>query len=338
MARTRVILHVGPMKTGTSAIGAYFSEAQKSGILPPDVIYPVGDRWFPAAGSITKHNQLADFLLTEGLAKSARKTPIQTPDAVARKVRDVAAHLAKGPGSRGTAVFVSEALMGRENLERLVELLNDSFDEVIFVFAVRSPVEATQSLLVHRIKEWRMDHVDFDLYGMLNSSDGSIGYDVPRFLAQLQSLHIDKFELIPYFEGESDGYAVLDRFMNIVTGKPAIRLEGDFGSRRIHPSLPLSSLKRLVALKKLKLRFNRIPFLVSIIHSFFVRTLDVDRTKVMLAGFTIRSSDSGDWVLSSEERARVLGLYGSLGAVLRKALGKEATQAEWRSWFKATGI
>ena len=338
MATTRVILHVGPMKTGTSAIGAYFSAAQRAGILPSDVIYPVQDKWFPSAGGITKHNQLADYLFPEGRDKLARKTPIQTPDNVARKVRDVAAHLAKGTGPRGTAVFVSEALIGRADLERLVDLLNTTFDEVVFVLAVRSPVEATQSLLVHRIKEWRSDHVDFDLYGMLKRRNGSIGYDLRRMLSQLQQLPIDKFVLIPYFEDESDGYAVVDRFMKVVTGKSAIRLEGDFGSRRIHPSLPLSSLKRLVTLKKLKLKLERIPFLVSIIHSLFVRVLDVDRSKVMRAGFKTRSSDSGDWVLSPTERARVIGLYGNLGADLRKALGTESTKAAWRSWFETTGL
>ena len=338
MATTRVILHVGPMKTGTSAIGAYFSAAQRAGILPPDVIYPVQDHWFPSAGGITKHNQLADYLFPEGRDKLARKTPIQTPDSVARKVRDVAAHLAKGRGPRGTAVFVSEALIGRADLERLVDLLNSSFDEVVLVLAIRSPVEATQSLLVHRIKEWRSDHVDFDLYGMLKRPNGSIGYDLRRMLSQLQELPIDKFVLIPYFENESDGYAVVDRFMKIVTGKSAIRLEDDFGSRRIHPSLPLSSLKRLVALKKLKPHVERVPFLAAIIQSLFLRILNADRSKVMRAGFNTRSSDSGDWVISPEERARIIDLYGDLGDDLRKALGAQSTQAEWRSWFKATGI
>ena len=338
MATTRVILHVGPMKTGTSAIGAYFSAAQRAGILPPDVIYPVQDHWFPSAGGITKHNQLADYLFPEGRDKLARKTPIQTPDSVARKVRDVAAHLAKGRGPRGTAVFVSEALIGRADLERLVDLLNSSFDEVVLVLAIRSPVEATQSLLVHRIKEWRSDHVDFDLYGMLKRPNGSIGYDLRRMLSQLQELPIDKFVLIPYFENESDGYAVVDRFMKIVTGKSAIRLEDDFGSRRIHPSLPLSSLKRLVALKKLKPHVERVPFLAAIIQSLFLRILNADRSKVMRAGFNTRSSDSGDWVISPEERARIIDLYGDLGDDLRKALGNQSTQAEWRSWFETTGL
>jgi hypothetical protein len=338
MATTRVVVHVGPMKTGTTAIGAYFSAAHAAGILPSDVIYPAGDLWFPAAGSITKHGQLADYLYPEGRKEAGRKTAIQAPDDIVRKVRDLAASVAKGRGSRRTAVFISETLVGRANLGRLVDLLKSAFDEVVFVLAVRSPVEATQSLLVHKIKEWRSDRADLDLYGMLKRPNGSVGYDYRRMLLQLHELPIDDFFLIPYFEDESDGYAVVDRFMKIVTGKPATRLEGDFGSRRIHPSLPLSSLKRLVALKKLKPHLERIPFLAKVIHSLFLRILNADRSKVMRAGFYTRSSDSGDWVISPDERARIVGLYGNLGDDLRKALGPQSKQAEWRSWFKATGI
>ena len=338
MATTRVVVHVGPMKTGTTAIGAYFSAAHRAGILPSDVIYPAGDLWFPASGSITKHGQLADYLYPDGRRKAGRKTAIQTPDNVARKVRDLAAHIAKGRGLRGTAVFISETLVGRANLGRLVELLNANFDEVVFVLAVRSPVEATQSLLVHKIKEWRSSRTDLDLYGMLKLRNGLIGYDYRRMLVQLQELPITEFFLIPYFEDESDGYAVVDRFMKIVTGKSATRLEGDFGSRRIHPSLPLSSLKRLVALKKMKPYLVRVPFLTEVVHSLFVRVLNADRSKVMRAGFKTRSSDSGDWVISPEDRARIVGLYGNLGDDLRKVLGPQSTQPEWRSWFKATGI
>jgi hypothetical protein len=338
MATTRVVVHIGPMKTGTTALGAYFSAAQQAGVLPSGVVYPVGDLWFPASGNITKHLQLADFLYPEGRHNSGRKTQIRTPDDVAAKLRDVAAFLATIKGPRATAVFISETLEGRPNVGSLVELLAGTFDEVVLVLAVRSPVEAAQSLLVHKIKDWRLDHVDFDLFGMLKNSDGSLSYDYQRMISRVGKLSISEFVLIPYFEEESDGYAVVDRFMHIVTGSSAPRLDGDFGSRRIHPSLPLSSLKRLVALKKLNRRFGRLPFFTAIVQSLFRRILTADRDKVVRAGFSTRSSDSGDWVISSEERSQILALYGNLGDDLRKALGSQSTQTEWRSWFKATGL
>ena len=338
MATTRVVVHVGPVKTGTTALGAYFSAAHAARTLPPNVVYPVGDLWFPASGEITKHPQLADFLYSEGRHNSGRKTAIQTPDSVARKVRQVAAHVAKLPGSRGTAVFICEMPEDRPHLDRLLDLLISTFDEVVLVLAVRSPVEAGQSLLVHRIKEWRSDQVDFDLLGMLTTNEGLLSFDYRRLISRLHNAAINELVLMPYFEGESDGYAVVDRFMRVVTGDDAVRLDGDFGSRRIHPSLRLSSLKRLVALKRMKSGIGRIPFLESIIHSLFLRILTADRDKVVRAGFNTRSADSGDWIVSSEQRARIVELYGNIGDVLRKELGSKSTQAEWRSWFKATGF
>jgi hypothetical protein len=338
MATTRVVVHIGPMKTGTTALGAYFSAAQQAGVLPSDVVYPVGDLWFPASGNITKHGQLADFLYPEGRHNSGRKTQIRTPDDVAAKIRDVAAFLATKKGPRATAVFICEKLEVCPNLNDLVELFTSVFDVVEFVLAVRSPVEAAQSLLVHNIKDWRLNQLDFELLAMLRKSDGSLNYDYGHMISRVAQLPIDTFTLIPYFEEESDGYAVVDRFMRVVTGHPAPRLDGDFGSRRIHPSLLLSSLKRLIALKKLKVRFDRVPVASSIIHSLFRRILTADRDKVVRAGFSTRSSDSGDWVISSEERSQILALYGNLGDDLRKALGSQSTQTEWRSWFKATGL
>jgi hypothetical protein len=84
MATTRVVVHVGPVKTGTTALGVYFSAAHAGRLLPPDVIHPVGDLWFPASGEITKHLQLAEFLYPERRHNSGRRTQIQAPDSVAQ--------------------------------------------------------------------------------------------------------------------------------------------------------------------------------------------------------------------------------------------------------------
>jgi hypothetical protein len=338
MAKTRVVMHIGPMKTGTTALGAYFSAATTAGILPAGVLYPTSPLWFPASGNITKHGQLADFLYPGGRHNSGRKTEIRDPEQVERMVREVAAATAKLPGARPTAVFISETLASRPNIEHMASLLTSAFDEVTLVIAVRSPIEAAQSLLVHKIKDWRSDQVEFDLFGMLKSQDGSVSYDYQRMVTRWRALPGVSVVLTPYFEDESDGYAVVDRFMTIVTGKPAPRLDDDFGTRRIHPSLPLKSLERLISLKKSKLRFGQVPFVGEIVHKLFLRTLFTDRDKVVRAGFAARTAESGDWVIPHAERLRILDLYGDLGGDLRSALGKDATKPEWREWFTGVGL
>lgn len=338
MARTRVVMHIGPMKTGTTALGAYFSAATTAGILPSNVVYPTNPLWFPASGNITKHGQLADFLFPGGRHDLGRKTEIRDPQQVENKVREVAAAAAALPVSTANAVFISETLANRNRIELMAGLLTSSFDEVVLVLSVRSPVEAARSLLVHKIKDWRSDQVEFDLYGMLQGTDGSLSYNYQRMISRWRELPGVTVVLTPYFEDEPDGYAVVDRFMDIVTGTPAPRLGDDFGSRRIHPSLPLKSLERLVTLKKLKLRFGGIPIFGTLVHKLFTRTLSTDRDKVVRAGFGARTAASGDWVISDDERSRILDLYGDLGGDLRSALGKDANKSDWQAWFTAVGL
>ncbi|MEY4312686.1 MAG: hypothetical protein RLZZ319_195 [Actinomycetota bacterium] len=326
------------MKTGTTALGAYFSTASRAGILPKGVVYPTGDLWFPASGNITKHGQLADFLYPEGRHNSGRKTEIRTPEQVDAMVAHVAREATTRGGKDATVVFISETLEGRPHPELMAKLLTTHFAHVTVVVAVRFPVHAAQSLLVHQIKDWRSTQVEFDLYGMLREDDGTLSFNYARMIERWSAFPKVTLKLIPYFEDESDGYAVVDRFMTVVTGKPAPRLDDDFGSRRIHPSLPLRSLRRLVALKKLKLRLTSIPWLTSLVHKLFVRTLFTDREKVVRAGFGTRSAEAGDWVISDDERDKILALYGDLSRTLTSALGKEATNPEWRAWFQSVGM
>ena len=62
MSKPKVVIHIGPMKTGTTALGYYFSTATVQGALPNNVLYPTDDLWFPPAGNITKHSALFDFI------------------------------------------------------------------------------------------------------------------------------------------------------------------------------------------------------------------------------------------------------------------------------------
>jgi len=338
MIKPRVVLHIGPMKTGTTALGAYFSAATAAGQLPLGVMYPMHPSWFPASGNITKHSELADYLYPSGRQNWIRKTAFRSPEEVESMVESVAAEAAKRAGAAGTVIFVSETLSSRPHPERMVELLSKYFSQITLVLAVRSPVEAARSYLVHKVKEWESDQLDLNLFELAKDGEDTLGFDYERIIRRWKEFPGVSLELIPYFEEESDGYAIVDRLMNLVTGQPPPRLTSDFGSRRIHPSLPLKSLLRLIALKKADRRFGRLRIVSSLIHRVFQRTLFADREKVVRAGLGLRSTESGDWVIPEEDRRRVLSQYGDLGAVLRKQLGNKAKTAEWRAWFDSSGI
>ena len=339
MSKPRLVIHIGPMKTGTTAIGVYFSDATKAGILPANVVYPCDDLWFPSGGRVTKHNVLgADFLGEKARWAEGRKIESRTPAEIEAKVKAAAEHAAGLGVKNPTVVFVSETIANREKSPNLIEMLKKYFGDITLVIAVRSPIAASSSLLVHRVKDWRVDQYDLDLYQRLVDEGTGAGFNYERILDRWLAYPGVSVELIPYFEDESDGYAVVDRLMRIVSGTDAPRLADDFGQRRIHPSLPLKSLERLIALKKLNLRWSKVPGATTIIKRAFNRVLLGDRHKAVRAGLGARSVEHGDWVLSPAERAKVMGIYASSFAAIRKALGKRATTAEWKRWFEAEGL
>ncbi len=338
MTKPRVVVHVGPMKTGTTALGAYFSDATAAGILPKNVVYPMGELWFPTTGRITKHGQLFDFLVDPSENNAIRRTSIRNAAEVEAKVRAVAEHVSSLNVADPTVVFINETLSSRSNTEILVEMMGKYFSSITFVLAVRSPVAAASSLIVHRIKDWRIPQYDFDIISLITSGAQGIRFDYARIIERWTTNKSVSTALIPIIENESDGYASVDRFFHVVAGTAAPRLDDDFGSRRIHPSLPLKSLQRLIALKKLNVRFGKLPLVGALAHKLFQRTLFTDRDKAVRAGFGARSVDAGDWVISDEEHSHILALYGNLGVVLRAALGKDANKPEWRAWFSAVGL
>jgi hypothetical protein len=325
------------MKTGTTAIGAYFSDANLAGILPANVIYPSRDLWFTSGGRITKHNQLGgDFLNDKPSAQDfGRKTDVTTPAEVEAKVAEVARYAANLGVNNPTVVFVSETVAGREKAPQLIEMLTRYFDGITMVISARSPISAVSSLLVHRVKDWRVDQLDLDLHKLLVGENKIDGFNYERILNRWIAHPDVTVSLLPYFEDESDGYAVVDRFMRVINGSDAPRLDDDFGSRRIHPSLPLASLKRLIALKKFDRRFGSVPFVSPIVRKVFNRVLFEDRHAAVRRGFGARSAENGDWVLTPAERERVRAIYASSFEALKKALGAKANSGEWARWFAA---
>jgi hypothetical protein len=332
-----VVIHIGPMKTGTTALGYYFSVATELGILPRTIIYPTGDLWFNPAGRIVKHNALFDFFAGDSDQPQFRKTAIQQPADVESRVARAAA-AATQVGSETTVVYISETLSGRKGIDKLLTMLRKYFGSIRVVYAVRSPVAAEKSLLVHWIKDWRMIQPDFDIIRMLHRNSEKPGERYLSVLERWASFSDVTLTLIPYFEDDSDGYASVDRFYEVVAGDRAPRLDEDFGSKRMHPSLPLASLKRLITIKKWARALYKLPLAVALLHRVFTHLLTADRSKSVARGFQERNAARGDWQLTPEEEAMIRKLYEPSYAAIRKTLGADIDSPDWRRWFAAEGM
>jgi len=337
MSKPKVVIHIGPMKTGTSALGYYLSTATAQGVLPENVIYPTGELWFPPAGNITKHNALFDFIATESNKPIFRKTAIQNPQDVEERLRRTAAEATRR-GNGSTVVFVSETLAGRKEVDKIVEMFEKYFDSITVVLAIRSPAASGMSHLVHRIKDWRHEQLDLDLLAFLSAGGRDFGRHFVSKLARWSAFSNVKLVLIPYLENETDGYASVDRFYHVVTGEDAPRIGGDFGNRRVHPSLPLAALKQLIFIKKFAKSVRWSSFLTAVAHKLFLWILGVNQRQTLIAGFSSRQSSGGNWELSSTERDEIRRAYAPSYEAITTQLGAEAQSADWKRWFAAEGV
>ena len=337
MPKPKAVIHIGPMKTGTTALGYYFSTATVQGALPENVLYPTGDLWFPPAGNITKHSALFDFIATATNKPMFRKTAIQDPKDVEERVRRSAAEATRR-GKDTTVVFVSETLSGRQDVDKLVAMFGKYFDSITVVLAARSPAASGMSILVHRIKDWRHEQFDLDLMGLLRAGGADFGSRFATNLKRWNSFSNVKLVLIPYLENESDGYASVDRFYRVVTGVDAPRLEGDFGNRRLHPSLPLKALKRLIFVKRVAKLVRWNGLVTKLAHKIFMSVLIVNQRRSVNAGFASRNASGGNWELTSAVRDEIRREYVPTYDAITRQLGQEATSADWKRWFAEEGV
>ena len=52
----RVVVHLGPEKTGTTALAKYLTQLSAHGQLPKELYFPSGDQWFGRSDRIQKHS------------------------------------------------------------------------------------------------------------------------------------------------------------------------------------------------------------------------------------------------------------------------------------------
>ena len=159
MGKVRALVHLGPMKTGTSAFAAHLSHRLGAGTLPAHIIYPADDLWFPARGGIVKHHDLVEVAPApmNETGERLRKTEV-TPEMVLERFALMAAEAKRRKGDV-LVVMVCEIADQRATPE-LGRILRQYFDQVDFVIVVRDQPSALRSLLGQQIRMWNRKYVD----------------------------------------------------------------------------------------------------------------------------------------------------------------------------------
>ncbi len=325
----RIVLHVGPMKTGTSALAAALAAAQRRGSLPPGVVYPVDELWIEREGRITKHGEIKDLaplvvphhLRPLGLGS----TPAQVGEALDRLMRTVRRQAAGDPA---TVILIAETAGRAADAPAIVTALREHADEVVLVLGVREPRAAAASVIGQGVRTWdRVSEHSLSARRVLTGPLRGAEHDYARLLERWTAAHpAVPVLLLPYLEEERGSGALMQRFGELIGVGSLDAPPATARGQLVHPGLARDDLRRLARLKRWAVLLGWMPGVRQRIQRQFAEVAKEASRRARPTSarrFTLSARDAR-WVL---DRARP-----SIAAV-RQHLGAKADEPAWRQWF-----
>lgn len=331
MGSTRIVVHLGPMKTGTSAFAAHLCQTASEGRLPANIMYPMNELWFPANGSIGKHHDLVEIapLISRVNAEAPRNTP-NTAKFVDSKLVEIAS-AARRHRDDVTVIMVCE--IGDQLAEpitlgtRLAEL----FDRVDFVIVAREQAGAIPSLLGQQLRMWNRKKVtSLRISSFLRYHRERKAYDYDHLWDRWSIPNVPyTLHFVPYrsslAQSEDLNQCIFDELgLGPFPHHPEI-----LGSARVHPTFSSLGMHLLVVAKKFDRLIGWFPAGSRLAKYGFDRVVGfcLAESRRKVESFTA-------WKLPTSERAKVIEAYRSSNESFRAKLGPLAQKPEWTAWFE----
>ena len=113
---TRAVIHLGPVKTGTTALSQYLTALVRAGEMPPHIVYPVDDLWFGESGDIVRQRRRLEILMEPHVHDFSNLPDAMQPDSEMNTTLSEIARVArKSTAPLVTAVFIAETGLPRFN-------------------------------------------------------------------------------------------------------------------------------------------------------------------------------------------------------------------------------
>ena len=330
---TRAVVHIGPVKTGSTALAVYFTRATARGLLPADVVYPTGDLWF---GRTSKGatRQCPEIAALKRLPDGSQT--FVTPG-VEEQVAKVAKALRELPGKNAkTAVFIVETATHAHPVDLIQRLFTDNFDEVVFVMVARRQDKAAASTLSQDIKTPHLSRTNLD--PRLRAPEFGLPFGEFNHLRNFQRWATGpsnyKFVAIPYLEGEHGSFTSIERFHRAGNITGPVDLPGIEG-HRIHPTFSRDGLEALVKIKRQIARWGWLP-------GYRARALERSQkvTKTYLAaansdGIEPSGKKFVPYSFSSDEKSWILDQFRDTNLALFDLVKNGPFGDDWAKWKDA---
>ena len=287
------------MKTGTENLSARFVGAR----LPSNLYVPSGEDWPQSRTDVIKHPEVQLF------GTAAGKVWEQRLAGLVEKAR------ARGE-KNATILLIAEAVNFVKDPTQIISTLKRVADSVEVVFFARDQRTALPSWLAQRIQSWTQPgftRLSFD--DLLRPRQRSYKYD--EILSRWSVAGVRVIP-VPFLETDRGTDSLVKRFAKAVK----ISVPDSSGGQAVNESLGEAQLVSLGLFKEQFAWARRTPGLSALVGWLFNKK----RT-------AFRASPSERWKPNTAELSRISDFYADSNANFKMALGKSASEAEWKTWF-----
>jgi len=323
-----VVVHMGPLKTGSSAIAQYLSDANREGLLDPSILYPTGILWPLTTHFVTKHGNLTNILNAREMGATGA-AGFESLVTTFERIRVEAE-------SRGlpkvTTVLVAENLTPDGQPDIVVSFLRRFYDEVSLVMFCRKQDSAVSSIMSQHIKMWPQSARSTALED--HRSEGLFYGDNFDYDAAAKRWSPERSEhnlsFVPFLEGEEGTFALLERFFS-VTGLSPMPDTSNMRPNRTNRALSRECLDLMCAIKverdALATDDPRRKYLQN-------KFADVIGRFEFMEVAEKRGSTSFDnpWVLSRHDRRVIQEAFAPSNAAFLGAIDRTTLSQEWEAW------
>lgn len=248
MTVARALVHLGPIKTGTTALSRYLTLTTQAGTTPEHILFPTGGLWFGHNGDIVRQRMELEALMSPADVTPGNDFAENHMTELGRTLGKVSKELRSRKADVATAIFVVETGLPRFDPARLDGFLRQHFDTVDYVFMARRQDTMVRSIIAQNMTMWEQKwstlNPRYELLKFPRRRDFS-ALDYEKQLSRWASVVGDNHVIVvPYGEGDQGSFATIDRFFEFTQLGKAPRIDGITGLR-IHPTFSAAGMRRL---------------------------------------------------------------------------------------------
>ena len=336
MTVTRALVHLGPIKTGTTALSRYFTLTNKFGTTPKSIIFPTGDLWFGENGNIVRQRYQLEGLMSKAHRPAGNESDASVPGSdVDIALAKVSEALRATKLKSATAVFVVETGLPRFDPRHLDAVMRRHFQVVDYLFIARRQDKLVSSIISQNMKMWERKWATlrprWEMFKIPRLRDFAALDYAAQYQRWIDAVGANHVIVVPYNEDDHGSFGTIDRIFEFADLGAAPRVEGIEGLR-IHPTYSMSGMKKLAWIKSVtRLAWFWPPFRPRLTAAWKTRSFDYHNQAI--AGLP---DDDGTpfepWTLSARDRQWVMRRFLKSNRTLRSVQSSHGDS--WDDWIR----